>query len=113
MRQSSRLAPLSAGSSAGVYHLSAARTLSQASFAYGSSSQSQSSVASESLIASVEPVEIPDREAYQTQEYPAINSNHRVRGEPFDVDFGRVYCGKTRLEKTRLGYAVQHKSQLS
>ena len=55
----------------------------------------------------------PILRATPTHEYPAPDAKVYVTGVTFDVDFNHVYVQGSRLQPSRLGYAVKHKASLS
>ena len=98
-----------------VYHSSAARSIYPGeSQSRTTSLQSQASQSQSKSSSIIEPLLLDnpaDDELVPSHLYPS-DSVHVVRGIEFEVDFKRVFCSNVRLESTRLGYAVRHKSQL-
>ena len=86
-----------------VYHSSASKRLAQA--------RAGASIASSGSSESPSVSPGPQTYAFRSQGYPT-DGQDTVQGVPFNLGFTHVYRNSQRLDSTRLGYAVRHKSQL-
>lgn len=55
----------------------------------------------------------PISDGLPTHDYPTPTDKAYVRGVTFNVNFNHVYRKGERLQPSRLGYAVKHKSKLA